>query len=316
MRRAAGALLLAAGATATIAAGASEAPRAQERPPAIEATSLLGGALVAPPIAEAARARLEEQLAEARAAWQRNPADADAIIWFGRRTAYLGRFRDAIAIYTDGIARHPDDARLYRHRGHRYLTVREFDRAIADFEKAASLMQRRPDEIEPDGQPNARNIPTSTLYSNTWYHLALAYYLKGEYARAADLWRNARGATSNADNLVAASYWLYLSLRRAGRAEQAAAVLDPITAGLDVIENGSYQSLLLMYKGEAAAETTLAAAGGGSAGSAVRYGVGAWHEVSGRHEDAMRVWRAMLDEPDWPSFGHIAAEAEIARRAR
>lgn len=316
MKRTVHGVVLCAVAMAMIAAGPSEAPRTQGPPAAVEATSLLGRPLVAPPIADAARARMEGQLDEARAAWQRDPADADAIIWLGRRTAYLGRFREAIAVYTDGIARHPDDARLYRHRGHRYLTVREFDRAIADLERAASLMQRRPDQVEPDGQPNARNIPTSTLYSNTWYHLALAYYLKGEYARAADLWRNARGATPNADNAVATSYWLYLSLRRAGRPEDAAAVLTPITAGLDVIENGSYHSLLLMYKGEATLETTLAAAGGGSAGSAVRYGVGAWHEVSGRHEDALRVWRAMLEEPDWPSFGHVAAEAEIARRVR
>jgi tetratricopeptide (TPR) repeat protein len=194
--------------------------------------------------------------------------------------------------------------------------VRDIDRAIADLERAAELMQAHPDEIEPDGQPNARNVPTSTLYSNTWYHLALAYYLKGDFSRAADLWRNARNATPNDDNLVAASSWLYLSLRRAGRAAEATAALAPIDADLDVIENGSYHSLLLMYKGERTPEAVLAAAGDGASGTAVRYGVGAWHLVNGRREDALRIWRAMLDEPDWPSFGHLAAEAEIAGRPR
>ena len=280
----------------------------------VQATSLLGTPLVAPPVAASARALMEAQLAEARAVWQRDPANADATIWLGRRTAYLGRFREAIAIFSDGIARHPDDARFYRHRGHRYLTVRDIDRAIADLEKAATLMQARPDEAEPDGQPNARNIPTSTLYSNTWYHLALAYYLKGDFSHAADLWRNARNATPNADNLVAASYWLYVSLRRAGRTGEAAAALGPIDAALDVIENGSYHSLLLMFKGERAPGALLAAAGTGSAGSAVRYGIGAWYLLNDRATEAMRLWRAMLDEPDWPSFGHLAAEAEVARR--
>ena len=218
-----------------------------------QGTSLLGKPLISPPVAEAARAKMEAQLAEARQAWNASPADADAIIWLGRRTAYLGRFREAIDIFTDGIAKHPADPRFYRHRGHRYLTVREIDKAIADFEKAVTLMAGRPDQVEPDGQPNARNVPTSSLHSNVWYHLGLGRYLKGDFARAAEAWRQARDAGKNPDNLVAASHWLYLSLRRAGQAAAADAVLKPISADLDVIENGSYHSLLLMYKRERSA---------------------------------------------------------------
>jgi tetratricopeptide (TPR) repeat protein len=151
-------------------------------------------------------AQMEARLADAVAAWDADRDDAEALIWVGRRTAYLGRYREAIAIYTDGIARHPDDARLYRHRGHRHLTVREIDRAIADLETAEKLMAGRPDEIEPDGLPNARNIPTGTLHSNVWYHLALARYLKGDFDGAALAWTRARDAVANADNLVAASH--------------------------------------------------------------------------------------------------------------
>ena len=176
---------------------------------------------------------MEAQLTTAMAAWDKNRDDVEALIWAGRRTAYLGRFRDAIAIYTEGIKRHPNDARLYRHRGHRYLTVREIDLAIADFEKAVALITAagaKPDEVEPDGQPNARNTPTSTLHSNIYYHLALGHYLKRDFVRAAD-WRKARDVVRNADNLVAASNWLYLSLRRAGQADAAAAVLCPLMPG-------------------------------------------------------------------------------------
>jgi tetratricopeptide (TPR) repeat protein len=254
---------------------------------------------------------MEAQLAQAVATWERNKDDADALIWVGRRTAYLGRFREAIGIFTDGISRHPADARMYRHRGHRYLTVRDIDRAIADFEKAAALIAGQPDQVEPDGQPNARNIPTSTLHSNIYYHLALGYYLKRDFSRAADTWLKARDAVRNNDNLVAASHWLYISLRRAGREAEAQAVLTPILAELDVIENGSYHSLLLMYKGLRTPEQVLAAAGGDSAGSAVRYGVSAWHLVNGRRGDAQRVWAQILGGADWPSFGYLAAEAEV-----
>ncbi len=276
-----------------------------------EATSLLGRKLAAPAIAPDARARMEAQLAAAVATWEQNKDDADALIWVGRRTAYLGRFREAIAIFTDGIARHPGDARFYRHRGHRYLTVREIDLAIADFEKAAALIAGQPDEVEPDGQPNARNIPTSTLHSNIYYHLALGYYLKRDFVRAADTWRQARDVVRNADNLVAASHWLYLSLRRAGRTEEAAAVLAPIDARLEVIENGSYHSLLLMYKGERTPEDVLKAAGEGSSATAVRYGVSALYLINGKRREAAQLWATILEGPDWPSFGHLAAEAEI-----
>ena len=293
---------------ATVAASGPGAT--QTRP---EATSLLGQPLVSPAIPDAARVKMEAQLAEAREAWKKAPGDAGAIIWLGRRTAYLGRFREAIDIFSDGIAKHPGDARFYRHRGHRYITVRELDRAIADLEKAASLVKGRPDEVEPDGQPNARNIPTSTLQSNIWYHLALARYLKGEFGVAASAWASARDVGRTPDNLVSASHWLYLSLRRAGRAADAEAVLTPIRVDLDVIENGSYHSLLLMYKGERTPEDVLASAPEGPGGSAVRYGVGAWFLVNGKTADATRLFQSIASQSDWPSFGFIAAEAELAR---
>lgn len=292
--------------------GLSVTPAASDQ--GSEATSLLGRKLVAaPPLTPEAKARMEAQLATAVADWEKNRDDADALIWVGRRTAYLWRFREAIGIYSDGIKRHPNDARLYRHRGHRYLTVREIDLAIADFEKAVALITAgggQPDQVEPDGQPNARNVPTSTLHSNIYYHLALAYYLKRDFVRAADGWQKARDVVRNADNLVAASNWLYLSLRRAGQAEAAAAVLAPIDARLEVIENGSYHSLLLMYKGQRTPEEVLKAAGEGSAATAVRYGVSAWYLINGKRREAEQLWATILDSPDWPSFGHLAAEAD------
>jgi len=276
-------------------------------------TSLLGEPLVVQALAPEDEARMEARLAEARAVWEQDRDDADALIWVGRRTGYLGRYREAIGIFSDGMARHPADARMYRHRGHRYLTVREIDHAIADFEKAAELMASQPDEIEPDGLPNARNIPTGTLHSNVWYHLALGQYLKGDFSRAADTWTQARDSLDNADNLVAASYWLYLSLRRAGRPDDAAAVLQPITADLDVIENTEYHQLLRMFQGERTPEDLLAAAGEDSGGSASRYGVGAWYLVKGRRVEAESLWKSILEGPDWASFGYLAAEAEMAR---
>jgi tetratricopeptide (TPR) repeat protein len=277
-----------------------------------EATSLLGKPLISPPVSDTVRTRLEGDLTAARAALDRAPDDPDARIWAGRRLAYLGRYRDAIAVFTEGVARFPKDARFLRHRGHRYITVREFDKAIGDLERADALAGAQ-DQIEPDGQPNARNIPLTTLHSNIRYHLALAYYLKGDFAKAAPVWQRARDAVRNPDNLVSATHWLYLTLRRHGRADEAARALDGIVPGLDVVENSSYYSLCQLYKGMRTEVDVLKAAGSGSSGAAVVYGVAVWRDINGRAGEANALRRQLADGPDWAPFGVIAAEADLAR---
>lgn len=283
-----------------------------------EARSLLGRPLTPAELPAPVREAYLARLAEARRAFAHTPENADSIIWLGRRTAYLGRYREAIAIFTDGIRLHPIEARLYRHRGHRRLTVREFDLAIADLERADSLTRGRPDEVEPDGLPNARNIPTSTLQSNIRYHLGLAYYLKGDFGRAAAIFGEdvaAARATGNADMLVASSHWLYMALRRAGRTSEAARVLAPISRDLPVIENGSYHRLLLLYQGVLPVDSLL---GGTATVEDVTqgYGIANWHYYNGRREVAFRLWKQILDSPQWAAFGYLAAEAEVAREAR
>lgn len=284
---------------------------AQEKP---EATSLLGKPLFSRPATGEALQRLEENLAAARRDYDADPKSSDAVIWLGRRTAYLGRFREAIDIYTRGIALHPRDARLYRHRGHRYITVREFDRAIADLEKAAALIQGQPDEVEPDGQPNARNIPIGTTHSNIWYHLGLAYYLKGDFQNALRAYRAGEKTSTHPDRLVSLGHWLYMTLRRLGRDAEARRVLEPVHAQMDIIENHSYHRLMLLYKGELTAEELLASAGEGVNVPTVGYGVANWHYYNGRKAKAIALWKKIISEGDaWGAFGYIAAEADLKR---
>lgn len=282
-----------------------------------EATSLLGTPLMRPSSPPESRARQEQDLAAAKADLARHPDSVDAAIWVGRRTAYLGRYREAIAVYTEALAKHPSDARLYRHRGHRFITVRELDKAIADLSKAASLVANRPDEVEPDGQPNAKNIPTSTLKTNVYYHLALAHYLKGDFRAASDAYRLCMDASKNPDMQVATAHWQYMTLRRLGRDAEAAKVLEPITAGLPVIENGSYHKLLLMYKGETSADALLAASKAEALDAVtIGYGVANWHFYNGRTDVARKTLESILEQnaaSQWAGFGYIAAEADLAR---
>ncbi len=283
----------------------------------VEATSLTGQPLYRPEPTGATRERMEAQLAAARRAFDNAPGNADSLIWLGRRTAYLGRFNDAVGIYTKGIAEHPGDARMYRHRGHRYLSTRQIPKAIADFERAYAITKGKPDEVEPDGQPNARNIPTSTLQGNIRYHLGLAYYLSGQFEKALPLYREDIAASNgNPDMLVATSHWMYMALRRLGRNEEAARVLTPITASMDVVENGAYHRLLLLYKGELTESDLLKnfGADGNLEDITTAYGVGNWHLYNGRKAQADAIFaRIVAAQSQWASFGYLTAEAERAR---
>ncbi len=292
------------------------APR-ERAAPSFEAISLLGDTLVAPALPDSIRAERERQLAEARAAADREPNNPDALIWVGRRIAYLGRYRDAVGVFTAGIAKFPADARFYRHRGHRYITLRRFDLAVQDLRRAAELVAGHADEVEPDGQPNARNTPTSTLQSNIWYHLGLAYYLQGDFANALLAYRECLRVSRNPDMLVATTNWLYLTLRRLERPAEALATLRPITRNMDIIENGTYHRLLLLYRGELPPDSVLRRSPAGEPSLedvTTAYGVGTWHLHHGRSAEAQPIFRAVVGaRSQWAAFGYIAAEAELAR---
>jgi tetratricopeptide (TPR) repeat protein len=282
----------------------------------VEAVSLLGDSLRPPPMPAEARERHEANLAIARAALDRAPRDADSIIWYGRRLAYLGRYRDAIAAFSRGIELHPGDARMYRHRGHRWMTVRDFDRAIADLSRAAELARGYPDEVEPDGIPNALNQPIGTLKSNIFYHLALAHYLKGDYESAIPVWATELDSATNDDRRVSTAYWLYLALKRSGRHAEALGVLDGISPGMNVVENDDYHRMLLMYKGSIEPGSLAPAVVGfpTQVSEVTRlYGLAMMQLFSGRNEEAQRTLEFVVRGPQWPAFGYIAAEADLYR---
>lgn len=258
----------------------------------------------------------EAKLAEAREGAKKTPDSADALIWFGRRTAYPGDYKESIKIFTAGIAKFPKDARFYRHRGHRYITLRCFDDAISDFEKAAKSVKGKPDEVEPDGLPNARNIPTSTLQSNIWYHLGLAYYLKGDFKKAAKAYEECVKVSKNPDMLVATVHWLYMTLRRMGKEKEAAKVLGLVVGEQEIIENDDYYRLVKLYQGKLKAEDLEQGLGGKAdtlGNASLGYGVANWYVYTGKRDKAAEIFRKIVAGDQWASFGFIAAEVDLAR---
>jgi tetratricopeptide (TPR) repeat protein len=282
-----------------------------------EARSLLGQPLYAPELPLETRQRLEAQLDSARLVYEAHPDNPEAILWYGRRLGYLGEYRAAVDLFTEGVHKYPRDARFYRHRGHRLITLRRLGQAVSDLERAARLTRGRPDQVEPDGQPNAAGVPLTTLQGNIYYHLGLAYYLRGAFLPAAAAFRTALGLARNDESRVAAADWLYSSLRRAGRTDEAQAVLEPFGPGLTLRENEVYYRRLLLYKGLVPPDSLLDANGrNGVDAVTLAYGVANWHLFNGRRDEAEQILLRITQGENWAPFGYIAAEADLRRLMR
>jgi tetratricopeptide (TPR) repeat protein/ketosteroid isomerase-like protein len=293
------------------AAGAQGTPA----PPAkgYEAVSLFGRPLPALPASAASL----EQLGRARRDFDAAPTE-DHYIWLGRRTAYAGRYREAIAIYTEGLSRFPESYRLYRHRGHRYISDRQFVRAIADFERAAGLVQGKPIEVEPDGAPNKAGVPVSNTQFNIYYHLGLAHFLARDFTKAEAAYRECLRWSKNDDSVVAVTDWLYMTLRRTGRVAEAARLLEPMRPGMPLLENGAYLDRLLMFKGTISeADFARPTPGETPPETAIRdYGLGMaalWRGDAARARD---LFARQAGSDAWSSFATIASEVELAALSR
>lgn len=269
--------------------GSLAAEAGQDKP---EVMSLLGRPLFAQPATGKELKKLQTALTEAAKAAAAQPADVDACIAHGKALAGLWRYHDAIAVYSDGIAANPGQALLYRHRGHRFLSVREFDKAVVDLETAAELDDKNFD---------------------IWYHLALAYYLQGEFGQAATAYLSCLAVAADDDSRIAALNWAYISHRRSGMIKEADLLLLSVFDKMKVVENGAYYELLKLYKGwkteaavEAAAKTDLDRA-------TLLYGLGCRYLYTGYEDKAVGAFKKVVELPSWPAFGFIAAEAELAR---
>ena len=282
----------------------------EEKP--IQAYTLNGEPLFIPDRSVEVSRSLQLKLDSAKLKWDNDPSEMN-FIWYGRRMAYTNRYNEAISIFSSGIDKYPQSYKLYRHRGHRWLSIRKFDEAIKDFSEAAKLVGDQDIQIEPDGMPNSQNVPLSNTQFNIYYHLGLAYYLKADWTMAEIAYRQCMDYSVNNDLLVATADWLYMTLKKQGKDEEAGLLLDSISNDMAIIENDSYFRRLLMYKGEMLPEElfndsgelddiTIATQG---------YGVGNYHLQKGDTALAIEILNKVISGKSWSAFGFIAAEAEL-----
>ena len=276
-----------------------------------EIISLLGKKLVAPFPDKTAKNNYKK----AKQSFFKNP-DEENTIWYGRRTAYLYRYKAAIKIYTNGLKKFPRSYKLYRHRGHRYISIRNFNRAVSDLIKSAELIEGITLEIEPDGLPNKLNIPLSNTQFNIWYHLGLAYYLKGNYKKAVSAYKECLKWCKNDDLITATIDWLYMTFRRMGKKGDAEKLLERISEKMKIIENQSYHHRLLMYKGLKIPDSLLNPGGKSEfeknlALATQGYGVGNWYLYNGNKKKAKKIFKKVVEGKSWSAFGYIAAEVDL-----
>ena len=274
----------------------------QSQPPAgvqPEVVSLLGARYYADRYEGPELAEQESLLSQLRAAYQADPGDLTKLLAYGRQLATMWRYNDAIALYTQGMTTHPTAWELYRFRGHRHISTRQFALGERDLVRARQL-----------GGDNFDIL----------YHLGLARWLLGDFEGAVEPYQACYAVTGAAEHQVAIVYWLYLTLLRTGRDAEAAALLaKPYSP--DVGENIHYHKLLQVFGGHFAeadliAERPVGAEAGDAWDGTIGFGLAAWHLINGRTERAVELLRRILASRHWSAFGFIAAEAEMARMGK
>jgi tetratricopeptide (TPR) repeat protein len=230
-------------------------------------------------------------IARAEAALSADPRNVDRIIQLGVAQSGARQFREAIQTFTRGLEIAPEHPLLYRWRGHRYLSVREFDKAMQDLTRGAQI--------------------DSTIYG-IWYHLGVVRYARGNFTGAAEAFARALPRAPDAGELAGSVDWLWMSLSRAGRTAEALALLQRRPDSLTT--TNAYARRLKLYRGEISPDQVLTPADSGDVNIAtLAYGVGNWHLLRGDTARARSWFERSVQSGGWPAFGFIISEAELQR---
>jgi tetratricopeptide (TPR) repeat protein len=238
-----------------------------------------------------------EAITSARAALTADPRNVARIIDLGVAQSGARQFREAIATFTRGLEIEPNNALLLRWRGHRYLSVRDFDRAHADLTRGGGI--------------------DASIYG-IWYHLGIVQYVRGDFAAAAASFARAQPIAPDPGELAGSTDWLWMSLSRAGRGAEAKAMLDRRPESRLPPIDKAYTRRLKLYRGEIGPDAVITPADTDDVQLAtLAYGLGNWHLIKGDTAQARAAFeRAVQASGGWPGFGFILSEAELRRLSR
>jgi tetratricopeptide (TPR) repeat protein len=285
-------------------------------PPTAQALSLLGDTLWSLPLAPDEGQWRVRDLFAARQRVADRPHSSSAQLLLARRTADLGRFREAVAILTEAMAEHPTDLRVSRRRGEVLLRIREFDQAVDDLSRAARGALERNLELEYNETDEGNALVGSSLQYSALFYLGMAYYLRGDFTEARQMLGEALKRANHADEVVSATLWLFFATRRLGLHTEALRTLAAVPPDLPVETALAQYQLLLGYRGEVPQDSLLLSIEGSltSAEQAMYgYGIGFVFLMLGRREEAALLFHRVRATSDWSALPYIAAEAELAR---
>jgi tetratricopeptide (TPR) repeat protein len=230
-------------------------------------------------------------VARAQAALTADPRNVQRFIDLGVAQSGARQFREAIKTFTRGMAVAPDNAMLYRWRGHRHLSVREFDQAMADLTHGLKL--------------------DSTNYG-ILYHLGIVRFIRGDFAGAAAAFTRAQPRAPDAGELAGSTDWLWMSLMRAGRKADAEAMLARRPDSLAV--DNAYARRLKLYRGEIGPDAVFTPADTADVQVAtLSFGLGNWYLVHGDTAKARANFERSIKSGGWPGFGFMVSEVELRR---
>ncbi|HZQ90991.1 MAG TPA: tetratricopeptide repeat protein [Terriglobales bacterium] len=209
--------------------------------------------------------------------------------------AALGKHNQAIPECSEALRLRPAYADALRDRGHYYLNLGNVAAGLADLRKAEKIA------------PNDRGV---------YYHLGVGNYIKGDFAAAANAFQKCLDLGKQSDETTECIAWLYPSLFRAGRKQDAAALLarfqpDPKLIGHPVW----YQDRILLMKGDKKEEELLPEMNseGNLSVTSVAYSIGLWHLLNGRNDKAKEYFEKAVATKYTPPWGYRCSESELKR---
>ena len=233
-------------------------------------------------------------IARAGRALAADPRNVQRFIQLGIAQSGARQMREAVQTFTRALAVAPNDPMLYRWRGHRNLSVRNFDGAMADLTRGYGL---------------------DSMNYGILYHLGVLRFVRGDFNAAADAFARAQPNAPDGGELAGSTDWRWMSLQRAGRASEADAMLARRPDSLPAAN--AYVKRLRMYRGEIGPDALFTASDTGDVDIAtLAFALGNWYLVKGDTTRAREQFRRSTASSGWPAFGFIAAEAELARLNR
>ena len=237
----------------------------------------------------------------------------DDFIDIGRQLVGTNRFNLTINNYGQGLEKFPQSFKLLRHRGHRYINLRQLDNAIADLTRAEELIRPQPEVWELD----AAGKPTSTYQHQIWYHIGLYHFLMKNYTEAAAAFEKSLASATGGRNIAGASDWLYNAYQRSDEKGKIENLLKPFTPEFDIDDKDyPYYRRLLLFNGIITPEELIDVKKPIDQMSLTEmtklYGLAIWYRYRGESAKANELCMKILESKEWAGFAYAAAELDVA----